>query len=128
MKGVRNYGGVNGSNGELTPSINGLKNQISFSSRSNSLGMLSQISEVGCENIGTTSPDEGRLGASSGDTRYYGPGFPYASWNDTSHASENLTGLKREQTSDDKLFSDGQVCIDYSVDSMHSSTSFAESS
>lgn len=119
MKGVRNYGGMNGSsNGELTPSMNGLKNPISFSSRSSSLGALSQISEVGCENIGAASPDDGRLGASTGDTRYYGSGFPYASWNDTSHVSENLTGLKREQTSNEKLFSDGQVCIGCSMNSI----------
>ncbi|KAF7804115.1 transcription factor bHLH130-like [Senna tora] len=106
MKGVRNYGGVNdSSNGELTPSINGLKNQISFSSRSSSLGVLSQITEAGCENIGETSPEDGRLGGKSSDARYYGTGFPYGSWNDN---SENLAGLKREQTSNEKLFSDGQ--------------------
>ncbi|XP_054800096.1 transcription factor bHLH130-like [Prosopis cineraria] len=109
MKGVRNYGGVNGSSdGGLTPSINGLKNEISFSSRSTSLGALSQISEIECEGIGATSPDNGRVGTNSGDTRYYGPGFPYTSWNDTSHVSENLTGFKRHQTSNEKLYSDGQ--------------------
>lgn len=108
MKGVRNYG----SNGELTASMNGLKNQISFSSRSTSLGVLSQISEVGCESIGATSPDDGRLGATGGDSRYYGPGFPYGSWNDHSNVSENLTGLKREETSNETLFSDSQVCRD----------------
>lgn len=112
IKGVRNYGGVNGnSNDGLTPAINGLKNQSNFSSRNTSLGALSQISEIECEDIGATSPDDGRVGTSnSGDTRYYGPGFSFASWNDTSHVSENLTGFRRDHTSNGNLYSDSQVC------------------
>ncbi|XP_028787248.1 transcription factor bHLH130-like [Neltuma alba] len=110
-KGIRNYGGMNGSSNDgLTPSINnGLKNQIGFSSRSSSLGALSHISENECEGTGATSPDDGRVGANnSGDTRYYGPGFPYASWNDTSYVSENLPGFKRDQTGNEKVYSDVQ--------------------
>ena len=114
MKGVGNYGTINGSNGELSPSINRLKNQISFSSRSaSSLGMLSQISEIGSEAIGAGAAiaDDARQGGSNGDAPHYGPGFPYGSWNDTTQLSENITGLKRGRNSNEKLFSDVQVCI-----------------
>ncbi|KAF7818986.1 transcription factor bHLH130 [Senna tora] len=101
MKGVGNYGGANRNGGEVSR----LKNQFSFSSRNgSSMGMLSQISEIESESIGATSPDDGKLGSSNG----YGPGFPYSSWNDTSHLSENLSGLKREQSDSEKLFSDAQ--------------------
>lgn len=106
MKSVGNYGSVDGSNGELSPSINRLKSQISFSSRSaSSLGMLSQISELGSEDIEATSSDDGRQGGSNG------PGFPYASWNDTPPSfSENLSsGLKRGRSGNEKMFSDVQV-------------------
>ncbi|KAI9121976.1 hypothetical protein K1719_006665 [Acacia pycnantha] len=105
IRGVRNYGGVNISSNEgLAPSISGLKNQTSILSRSTSLGALSQISEIECEGIGATNPDDGRVGTSnSGDTRYCGPGFPFASWNDT-----NLTDFRRDQTSNEKLYSDVQ--------------------
>ncbi|RDY01869.1 Transcription factor bHLH130, partial [Mucuna pruriens] len=111
MKGVGNYGGVNGSNGELSPCINRLKNQISFSPRNaSSLGMLSQISEIGSEDIEATSPDDdGRHGGSgTGDAQHYGPGFPYGSWNDTPQLSENLSGLKRGRSGNEKMFSDVQ--------------------
>ncbi|KAK7345104.1 hypothetical protein VNO77_15549 [Canavalia gladiata] len=106
IKGVGNYGGVNGSN-ELSPCINRLKNQISFSSRSaSSLGMLSQISKMGSEDIEITSlDDDGRQGGISGDAQHYGTGFPYSSWNDTPQLSENLGGLKRGRSGDDKIFS-----------------------
>ncbi|KAJ7976835.1 transcription factor bHLH [Quillaja saponaria] len=91
MKGVGNCSGVNGANGDVSPSLNRLKNQINFSSRTSSLGMLSQISELGSENIGPTSPV-----------------FPYSSWNDSSHFSENFTGIKREQSANEKIFSGTQ--------------------
>ncbi|KAG5003426.1 hypothetical protein GLYMA_10G093100v4 [Glycine max] len=106
MKGVGNYGGVNGSNGELSPCINGLKNQVSFSPRNaSSLGMLSQISEIGNEDIEATSPDDDTRHEGN-DTQQYGPGFPYGSWNDTPQLSENLSGLKRGRSSNEKMFSD----------------------
>ncbi|KAK7259465.1 hypothetical protein RIF29_25073 [Crotalaria pallida] len=110
MKGVGNYGGVDGSDdSELSLSINRLKNQISFSSGPpSSLGMLSQISKLASEGIGATSPDDGREGGSNSDARYYGPGFSYDSWNETPHLSEKLSGLKRERDSNDRLFSDAQ--------------------
>ncbi|KAL2326962.1 hypothetical protein Fmac_020389 [Flemingia macrophylla] len=107
VKGVGNYGGVNGSNGELSPYIKRLKNQISFSSRNaTSLGMLSQISEIESEDIDETSPDDDRRHG-GGDT-HYGPKFPYGSWNDTPQLSENLSGLKRGRNVNEKLLSDVQ--------------------
>ncbi|KAK7278853.1 hypothetical protein RJT34_23891 [Clitoria ternatea] len=111
IKGVANYGGINGSNGEISPCTDGLKNQISFPSRSaSSLGMLSQISELGSEDIEPTSPDEDdrRQGNDNGDAQLYGPGFPYGSWNDTAQLSENLSGLKRGRSGNEKIFCDAQ--------------------
>ncbi|GAU33383.1 hypothetical protein TSUD_20760 [Trifolium subterraneum] len=106
MKGVGNYTTVNGNNVELSPSINRLSSQVSFPSRNgSSLGMLSQISEIDSEDIDATSPDDG---GSSGDTSRYGSGFPYSSWNDTQSFSENLSGLKRGRSGNEKMFSDFQ--------------------
>lgn len=111
MKGVGNYGAVNGSNGELSPCINRLKNQVSFSPRNaSSLGMLSQISELGSEDIEATSPDDDTKHGGN-DTQHYGPGFPFGSWNDTPQLSENISGLKRGRSGNEKMFSDVQVCI-----------------
>ncbi|KAK7396275.1 hypothetical protein VNO78_17166 [Psophocarpus tetragonolobus] len=95
MKGVGNYGGVNGNDGESSLSMNRMKNQISFSSTSpsSSLGMLSQTSKMGVA--------EGRQGGSNGDGRYYGPGFSYASWNETSNP-------KRQRNSNDEFLSNAQ--------------------
>lgn len=108
MKCVGNYGAVNGNNGQISPSIDMLKSQISFSSRSaSSLGMLSQISEIeGEEDIGATSPDDGRQGGGNGH------GFPYTSWNDTPQLSENFIGLKRGRSGNERMFSELQVCIE----------------
>ncbi|KAL1330602.1 transcription factor bHLH130 isoform X2 [Arachis hypogaea] len=109
MKGVGNYGHVNSTSEELSPSMNRLKNQISFSSRTaSSLGMLSQISEIGNEEIGANSPEDGRQGGSNGDALHYSPGFCYGSWSDAPQHSENLTGLKRGRSSNGKLFPDVQ--------------------
>ncbi|KAI9080722.1 hypothetical protein K1719_037235 [Acacia pycnantha] len=105
VNGVGNYGGANGSNGEGSPSMSGLKNQLGFLSRSSSsLGMLSQISEIEGESIEATNPDNGGLESVNG----YVPGFPYSSWNDASHLSENLGGLKREPSNSENLFSNAQ--------------------
>ncbi|RZC25481.1 transcription factor bHLH130-like [Glycine soja] len=108
MKGVGNYGAVNGSNGELSPCINRLKNQVSFSPRNaSSLGMLSQISELGSEDIEATSPDDDTKHGGN-DTQHYDPGFPFGSWNDTPQLSENISGLKRGRSGNEKMFSDVQ--------------------
>ncbi|KAJ1398816.1 putative transcription factor [Sesbania bispinosa] len=97
-------------NDEISPSINRLKSQISFSSRTaSSLGMLSQISEIGSEDIETTSLDDVGQGSSNGDAQQFGHGFPYASWNDTTQLSKNLSGLKRGRSGNEKMFSDVQV-------------------
>ncbi|XVE61220.1 hypothetical protein DITRI_Ditri06bG0021800 [Diplodiscus trichospermus] len=109
MKGLGNYCGVNGTNGELSPSSNRLKNQISVSSRQPSfLGKLSQISETSNESIGANSPDDGKLGNSNSDARFYGTGYQYGSWNDSSHFTENFSGFKRTQDNDRKFFSTNQ--------------------
>ncbi|KAJ7972265.1 transcription factor bHLH [Quillaja saponaria] len=81
IKGVGDYSGVNRINGDVSTSMNRLKNQISFSSRTSSLGILPQISEIGSENIGSSSP-----------------GFPYSSYNDTSNFLENSACIKRDQS------------------------------
>ncbi|XVE96044.1 hypothetical protein REPUB_Repub02eG0187300 [Reevesia pubescens] len=109
MKGLGNYCGVNGTNGELSPSSNRLKNQVGFSSRlPSSLGMLSQISEIGNESIGANSPDDGKLGNSNSDARFYGTGYQYGSWNDSAHFTGNFSGLKMTQDNDRKCFSTNQ--------------------
>ncbi|CAI8602197.1 unnamed protein product [Vicia faba] len=106
MKGVGNYVAINGSNSDVSPSINRLTSQVSFPSRNaSSLGMLPQISEIDSEDIEATSPDDG---GSNGDTMHYGSGFPYSSWNDTQSFSENLSGLKRGRSGNEKMFSDFQ--------------------
>nr|WIE96174.1 basic helix-loop-helix transcription factor [Loropetalum chinense var. rubrum] len=40
-----------------------------------------EISEIESEGIGASSPNDGKLG--SGDTKFYGSGFPVGSWNDS---------------------------------------------
>jgi len=109
MKGVGNYSGVNDNNGELSPCISRLKNHISFSPRnSSSLGVLSQISEIGNEDIEATSPHDDASHESNG-TQHFGLGFPYGSWSDTPQLSENLIGLKRGRSDNEKIFSEVQV-------------------
>jgi len=102
MKGVENFGGVNGNDGELRISMNRMKNHISFSPRSPSLGILSPTSKMGSEGLRVTSPEDGRQGGSNGDATYYGPGFPCASWNETPNP-------KRQRNSNDELLSGDQV-------------------
>ena len=95
-KKVGNYGGVNSTNGEINPSINRLKPQLSFPSRlPSSMGMLSQISEIESDDI-ATSPSEAKLGNGNGDARFFSPGFPFGTWNDSPHFAENFSGIKRE--------------------------------
>ncbi|XP_022742034.1 transcription factor bHLH130-like [Durio zibethinus] len=109
MKDLGKYCGVNGTNGEISPSSNRLKNQISVSSRlPSSLGMLSQISEIGNESIGANSPGDGKLGNSNSDARFYGAGYQYGSLNDSANFTENFYGLKRTRDNDRKFFSSTQ--------------------
>ncbi|XP_022746921.1 transcription factor bHLH130-like [Durio zibethinus] len=105
MKGLGNYYGVKGTNVELSPASNRLKNQISFSSRlPSSLSMLSQNSEIGNQSIGANGADDGKLGNSNNDAGFYGTGYQYGSWNDSAHFTENFSGLKGTQDDDRKFF------------------------
>lgn len=99
------------SNGDLSPTANRLKSQMSFSSGlPSSLGMLSRISEIEGENIGPTGNDDAKSGTGNEDTQFYASEFPLTSWSDSLHYAENFTGtLKREFDDDDKLFSGAQV-------------------
>lgn len=77
--------------------------------------MLSQISEIGSENLGAGGLEEGKLGSSNGDGRFYGTGFPLGSWSDSSNFTESLGGLRRDQDNDRKLFSSTQVALIFSL-------------
>ncbi|XP_062189537.1 transcription factor bHLH130-like isoform X2 [Phragmites australis] len=70
-----------------------LKGQLSFSSRQGSL--MSQISEMGSEELGGSSPE------AAGGGRGYIPGYLMGSgWEDSSSLmSENLSGMKRPRDS-----------------------------
>ncbi|XP_034694999.1 transcription factor bHLH130-like [Vitis riparia] len=105
MRGVGNFRPGNVGNGEISPSTSRLKPQVSFSSGlPSSLGLLPQISEIGSECIQASSPNDRKLANSNGDARFYTPGFPYGSWNDSAHF-ENFSGMKRDQDNDGKLYS-----------------------
>ncbi|XP_021641622.2 transcription factor bHLH130 isoform X2 [Hevea brasiliensis] len=107
MKGMGNYAGVKGTNGEASLR---LKSQLSFPARvPSSLGMLLQISEIESESIDAASLDSGKLGNSNCDSRFYNStGYPYGSWNDL-HFPENFNGMKRDPDDNGKLFSNIQV-------------------
>ncbi|XP_044958261.1 transcription factor bHLH130-like [Hordeum vulgare subsp. vulgare] len=69
-----------------------LKGQLSFSSRQGSL--MSQISEMGSEDLGGSSPE------GAGGSRGYIPGYPMSSgWEESSLMSENMSGMKRPRDS-----------------------------
>ncbi|XP_044467309.1 transcription factor bHLH130-like [Mangifera indica] len=103
-----NYGGLNGSNGEVSPSTNRIKSRLSFSSRIPSpLGVLPQVSEIDSNSI-AGSPTDGKTGNGNGDARFYSAGFPYGSWNDSSHFTDNFPAMKRDQENDRKFFSSTQ--------------------
>jgi hypothetical protein len=70
-----------------------LKGQLSFSSRQGSL--MSQISEMGSEDLGGSSPE------ASGGGRGYIPGYPMgAGWEESPLMSENMSsGVKRQRES-----------------------------
>ncbi|GMJ02324.1 FLOWERING BHLH 4, ABA-responsive kinase substrate 3 [Hibiscus trionum] len=88
MKGLSNYSGMNG---ELSPSSNRLKNQITFSARQpSSLTMLSQISEIGDDSIAANS-------------------FDGASWNDsTAQFTHNFSSLKTSRDDNHEFFPNNQ--------------------
>uniref|UniRef100_A0A0E0ENA9 BHLH domain-containing protein n=1 Tax=Oryza meridionalis TaxID=40149 RepID=A0A0E0ENA9_9ORYZ len=75
-----------------------LKGQLSFSSRQGSL--MSQISEMGSEELGGSSP-EGAGGGGGGGGRGYLSGYPMSSgWEESSLMSEtNISGVKRQRDS-----------------------------
>ncbi|KAL5545536.1 hypothetical protein UlMin_005223 [Ulmus minor] len=108
IKGGGNYGGLNGTHGDVSPASR-LRSQLSFSSRPpSSLGMLSQISEIGSESLGASNLDEGKLGNGNGDARYYGNGFPFGSWNESLNFTDNFGGIRRDQDNSRKLCSGTQ--------------------
>ncbi|XP_057982470.1 transcription factor bHLH130 [Malania oleifera] len=110
MRGVGNFGVENGTtNGELSPSASRLKSQITYSSGlPSSLGLLSQISEIGDDSLGESSPGGGKLGNSDGSTQFSSPGLSFTSWNDSAHYVDNFNVIKVEPDYNGKLFSDAQ--------------------
>ncbi|KAJ8638054.1 hypothetical protein MRB53_012321 [Persea americana] len=105
MRGMGSFRGGNGINGETTASASRFKNQMSLLSRqASSPGQMSQISEMGSESLGGSSPDDGSLGNANGTGRVYIPGgFPISSWDDSS--LENFTGVKRVRDVNGKIIS-----------------------
>ncbi|KAA8517021.1 hypothetical protein F0562_017161 [Nyssa sinensis] len=59
------------------------------------------------ENMGTNGHEDGKLGDGNEDTQFYSSGYSFGSWNDSTHFTENFTGLKRE-LEDDELFAGTQ--------------------
>ncbi|KAI3412216.1 BHLH domain-containing protein [Psidium guajava] len=109
MRGTANYRVVNGVDRETSPLRNKLNGQMSFSSGlSCSLGMLSQISELGSESFGADSPDDAKIGIGSGNSRFHGSGYLFNSWSDSSNFSQNFIGLKRDEENGLKKFSSDQ--------------------
>ncbi|XP_040382844.1 transcription factor bHLH130-like [Oryza brachyantha] len=99
-------GGVgfrNGANAAAADSPGGsggggrLKGQLSFSSRQGSL--MSQISEMGSEELGGSSPEG--AGGGGGGGRGYLSGYPMSSsgWEESSLMPENISGVKRQRES-----------------------------
>lgn len=93
-----------GLNGEVSPANKWKLGQLCSPS---SLGMLSQISEIGSESLGPE--DSSRLGVGTGEARFSGSGLHFSSWNDSSHFSDNFASLKRVRENDIKLFPGSQV-------------------
>ncbi|XP_062117614.1 transcription factor bHLH130 [Humulus lupulus] len=108
IKGAGNYGGLNGSHGEVSPPPNRLKSQLSFSPRLPSLGILSQISEVESEHLEANTLDEEKLGNENGEARFFGSGFSFGSWNDSSNFPDSYGALRRDQDISRKLCSSTQ--------------------
>nr|XP_010913124.1 transcription factor bHLH130 [Elaeis guineensis] len=101
MRGMTCFRNGNDSMGDGT---NRLKCQISFSSRQDSsTGLMSQISEIGSEGMGGSSPEKSNLVAGNGGGRCYIPGFPVATWDDSPLLSDNYSGLKRAREAEGKI-------------------------
>ncbi|KAK6945346.1 Myc-type, basic helix-loop-helix (bHLH) domain [Dillenia turbinata] len=64
---------------------------------------LSRICENGDDSICASSPE--KFENNSGGNQFYGPGFPYGSWNDSPHFAEDISGMKRDRDGDGKLYS-----------------------
>lgn len=86
-------------NGELAPSMGdsggGLKSQLSFSSRQSSL--MSQISEMGNEELGGSSPDD--------SSQCYMARVPMTSWDETLLLSGNKLSGTRSREEEGKMVS-----------------------
>lgn len=108
LRDVGNYRVGNGGEGDLSPSSSLLKSQMSFASGvPSSLGMLSRISEIEGD-VGESEGVEAKLGSANGDTQFYNSEYPFGSWNNSIHFTENFAHLKRELDDDGKLFSGAQ--------------------
>ncbi|KAF9598095.1 hypothetical protein IFM89_024440 [Coptis chinensis] len=93
MRGIGNFRVGNNGNGEASPSTSRLKNQINFSSGPpSSSGLMSHISEIGSESIGTSSAECGSL-ASGNVSSHYTPNYSVGSWDDST--LENFPNVKR---------------------------------
>ncbi|KAG8087973.1 hypothetical protein GUJ93_ZPchr0010g10454 [Zizania palustris] len=85
-----------------------LKGQLSFSSRQGSL--MSQISEMGSEELGGSSPE------GAGGDRGYLSGYPMSSgWEESSLMSENLSGVKRPRDSSEPAQNGAGLAHQFSV-------------
>ncbi|PIA53589.1 hypothetical protein AQUCO_00900280v1 [Aquilegia coerulea] len=101
MRGIGNFGAGNSTN--EAASTRRLKNQMNYpSGPPSSSGLMSPISEVGSESIGTCAGDGGSVG-NSNVSNQYPPNFPLNSWEDS--ALENFTSLKRFRDADTKMHS-----------------------
>nr|GMD39760.1 transcription factor bHLH130-like [Ipomoea batatas] len=90
--------------GDTSLSSSRLKSPLSYSSGCVG-GMLSQITEVENESNAESCEDGEKPGGNgNADTRFFGHGFPFASWSDPPNFAENLNGLKRELDNDANLF------------------------
>ncbi|KAL5231454.1 hypothetical protein ABZP36_030230 [Zizania latifolia] len=85
-----------------------LKGQLSFSSRQGSL--MSQISEMGSEELGGSSPE------GAGGDRGYLSGYPMSSgWEESPLMSENLPGVKRPRDSSEPAQNGAGLAHQFSV-------------
>ncbi|XP_072982177.1 transcription factor bHLH130-like [Typha latifolia] len=101
MRGMSGFRNGTNSSMEMDNSGNRLKTQLSFSSRQGSL--MSQISETGSEGMDGNSPEEDPAHVSGG--RCYIPGYPIASWEDSSLLPDNFSPLKRAREAEGKIIS-----------------------
>ncbi|KAK9157746.1 hypothetical protein Scep_004320 [Stephania cephalantha] len=100
MRSTGTFGNANGSNGEAAASTSRLKSPMGFSSSgpspSSSSGLMSQLSEIGSESIGTTN------GSVNGGNRYL-QRLPIGSWDDS--ALDNVTGFNGTRDLNKKIVS-----------------------